>query len=139
MKSFKIVVWFLVAMLALCVPLASSAETSPKHVVAASSGANTLLAADPSAVYVMTHLAVIATSTTAVSFYLYNGDNMLLGNATNKVTIDLDGIDGPMGFILPYNERGWAITDTKNELLGINLSAATPVIVIVGFRTIQQR
>lgn len=125
----------LVAVLLLASPQAGWAadETSPKSYIATASGDNSLLDADANRTYVIHAIAVIATSTTSVNLYIYNGDNNLLGSSTNKITVDMDGIDGPMGVVLPYNEKGWFASDTKNEIVKVNLSAATPVIVLVTF------
>ncbi len=131
-RSIKVAVATL-AVLAGCIrsPLATASETNPKSYVATASGDNTLLAAEAGRAYTIHAIAVIATSDTAVSFYVRNGDNMLLGNATNKVTIDQGGVSGPAGFILPYNPQGWMAADTAGEAVAINLSAAVPVIVLV--------
>ncbi len=83
---------------------------------------------------IMIHsVVVLATSTTSVNWYLYNGDNELLGGSSQTLTVDLDGIDGPAGFVMPYNQNGWFQTDTVNEPIRISLSASTPVIVIVNY------
>ncbi len=96
--------------------------------IATDSGANTLVAAVADKKIRVLALSMFATSTTAVSAYVYNGDYMLLGDGTNKLTLDLDGGGGPAGFVLPYNQGGWCQTDTNNEALAVNLSGATPVI-----------
>lgn len=101
--------------------------------IATDSGANTMIAAVEGYQIRILALSLIATSTTAVSLYLYNGDNALLGDGTNKITLDMDGVGGPAGLVLPFNAGGWFQTDTDNELLGINLSGATPVIWAVTY------
>jgi hypothetical protein len=58
---------------------------------------------------------------------------MLLGDGTNKITLDMDGAGGPAGFVLPWNPGGWFESDTANEALAIDLSAATPVIWAVTY------
>jgi hypothetical protein len=78
-------------------------------------------------------IALIATSGTSVNVSVFNGDKYLLGDATNLLTLDKDGVDGPAGIVLPYNERGWFQTDTANEALQLNMSASTPVIVIINY------
>jgi len=96
--------------------------------IATASGANTMIAAVADKKIRVLALSLLATSTTAVSAYVYNGDYMLLGDGTNKLTLDMDGGGGPAGVVLPYNQGGWFQTDTNNEALAINLSGATPVI-----------
>ncbi|MEA3226026.1 MAG: hypothetical protein U9Q07_08755 [Planctomycetota bacterium] len=127
--------WLIATIVCLLVALSATtrgAEPNPKNYIATASGDNTLLAADAAGRSYLIHaIAVIATSGTAVSFYVHNDDNDMLGDSTNKLTIDLDGSDGPGGFVLPYNHGGWMETDVGGEAVSINLSAATPVIVLV--------
>jgi len=120
----------IVVIVCLALPAAAS-EPNPKSFIATASGANTLLAAESGRAYTIHALAVLATSDTPVSFYLHNDDNMLLGDASNKITVDAAGVGGPAGFVLGYNEKGWMATDAFNEAVEINLSGATPVIVLV--------
>lgn len=101
--------------------------------IATGSGANTMIAAVADKKIRVLALSLLATSTTAVSAYVYNGDYMLLGDGTNKLTLDMDGGGGPAGVVLPYNQGGWFQTDTNNEALAINLSGATPVIWCVTY------
>jgi hypothetical protein len=101
--------------------------------VAADSGANTIVAAVADKKIRVLALSLIATSTTAVVAYVYNGDYMLLGNSTNKLTLDMDGVGGPAGLVLPWNQGGWFQTDTANEALAINLGGATPVVWCVTY------
>lgn len=101
--------------------------------IATSSGANTLIAAVAGYQIRVLAMSLIATSTTAVSAYVYNGDYMLFGDGTNKLTLDMDGVGGPAGFVLPWNPGGWFQTDTDNEALALNLSGATPVIWAVTY------
>ena len=84
--------------------------------------------------YIKIHSVVIlATSTTSVGLKLYNDDNDLLGEDSNRLTVDLDGIDGPAGIVIPFNDAGWFTTDATNEAVKLGLSAATTVIVIVNY------
>lgn len=101
--------------------------------IATASGANTMVAAVESKTLRILALALFATSTTAVSAYVYNGDYNLLGDGTNKLQLDADGGGGPAGFVMPFNPGGWCQTDTANEALAINLSGATPVIWAVTY------
>lgn len=96
--------------------------------IATASGANTIIAAVADKKIRVLALSLLATSTTAVVLYLYNGDYMLLGDGTNKITLDMDGVGGPAGLVMPFNQGGWFQTDTANEALAINLGGATPVI-----------
>lgn len=96
--------------------------------IATASGANTIIAAVADKKIRVLALSLLATSTTAVVAYIYNGDYMLLGDSTNKLTLDMDGVGGPAGLVMPFNQGGWFQTDTANEALVINLGAATPVI-----------
>lgn len=101
--------------------------------VATAENANTMIAAVADKQIRVLALSLIATSTTAVTVYVYNGDNMLLGNDTNMLTLDMDGVGGPAGLVLPWNPGGWFQTDTNNEALAIDLSAATPVVWAVTY------
>ena len=96
--------------------------------IATASGANTIIAAVADKKIRVLALSLLATSTTAVVAYIYNGDYMLLGDGTNKLTLDMDGVGGPAGLVMPFNQGGWFQTDTANEALAINLGGATPVI-----------
>jgi hypothetical protein len=116
--------------------MASVSMGASKQVVA-TSNAHTIIAASPNQRIVVQSIAILATSTTSVQISLYNGDNYLLGSASVKLTVDLDGIDGPAGIVLPFNEAGWFYTDTVNEVVSMSMSgtpASTPVIVLVTYR-----
>jgi len=101
--------------------------------IATASGANTIIAAVTDKKIRVLALSLLATSATAVVLYLYNADYMLLGDGTNKITLDMDGVGGPAGLVMPFNQGGWFQTDTVNEALAINLGAATPVIWAVTY------
>lgn len=101
--------------------------------IATASGANTIITAVADKKLRILALSLLATSTTAVVLYLYNGDYMLLGDGTNKLTLDMDGVGGPAGLVLPFNQGGWFQTDTANEALAVNLGGATPVIWCVTY------
>jgi hypothetical protein len=106
---------------------------NPKSYIATASGDNELLPVDDQGRnYVILAIAVFATSSTPVSFYIHSGSTMLLGDSTNKLTVDLVGIGGPNGFVLPYSEGGW-FAATASGAISINLSAAVPVIVQVAY------
>ena len=137
MKSFKtkLIAALLFVLCLSCLTSSSSLATevkTPGQVIALADD-HTIVAALASNRIMIHSVTLLATSTTAVNVYLYNGDNMLLGNADNPLTLDKDGIDGPAGIVLPYNEVGWFQTDTAAEAVKLNMSASTPVIVLVNF------
>jgi|GEM_PF-6347218 len=107
-------------------------EPTPKSIVADFSGDNDILAEDTdSREYSIIAMSIIPTSDTAVSFYLHDGDGSdLLGDSSNKITIDKLGAEGQMGFIWNPNPDGWI----TGKALVLNLSAAVPVIVQVTHR-----
>ena len=107
--------------------------------VVATADGDIVLAAVEDKVPIIKAIAVLATSTTSVEYGLYNEDNWLLGNGTTKLTVDLDGIDGPAGFIMPYNDHGWFTPDTANEDVKIYLSSSTPVIVVLVYTYVLKR
>ena len=101
------------------------------NVIATGSGNTVLIAAVGAKKFRLRSLSLVATSATAVSLYLHTTtDTNVLGDSTNKLTLDLDGGGGPAGVVLQHNPDGWVETSTANEALNINLSAATPVVVI---------
>lgn len=73
-------------------------------------------------------ISLIATSTTTNSIYLDNADNDLLFNVGNPLAMSLDADgDTVAGFVLPYNPGGWFETDTVNEAVTLNSSAAQDI------------
>ena len=100
------------------------------HKTVGSSGDNTLIAAVEGKKFLVLAFSVIATSATPVSCYLHNGDNAVLGSADAKITVDATGSEGPAGAVFSENRFGWFETDTANEALELNLSAAVPVICV---------
>ena len=121
-----------VCLLFFCSPILLAQDMPGKQIVTGTSGAVVIAKVEGKAIIVHS-LAILATSTTSVQFYLYNEDHHLLGNSTTKLTVDLDGIDGPAGFILPYSEVGWFRTDAVYEDVKISLSSATAVIILVNY------
>lgn len=105
---------------------------TPGQVICSADGA-TIVAALAGNRIMVHSVALIATSATSVNVSMYNGDNYLFGDATNVLTLDKIGINGPSGVVLPYNEMGWFQTDTANEALQLKMSASTPVIVMVNY------
>jgi hypothetical protein len=117
----------------LLVLFASTAFADNKMVVLGTDD-SVVIEAEENRVIEIRGLMVIATSTTSVEFTLYNEDNYVLGDASTPITVDLDGIDGPVGFIMPTVAKDvdpWLVTDAANEALKINLSSSTKVIVVV--------
>jgi hypothetical protein len=103
-------------------------------VIASSSGDNTLISAASLLKYYIRSLAVFATSATPVSFYIHSTtDAALLGSSAAKITLDLTGVSGPSGFVLPMNPDGWFTNSVVNEPIQINLSAAVAVICVVTY------
>lgn len=79
-------------------------------------------------------LAILATTTTSETVCVYHGtDSYLLGDATNKLTVDLDMIDGPAGIVLPYNQEGWFQSGTANEAVKMYISSTQPIIVVLTY------
>ena len=73
-------------------------------------------------------LTLIATSTTTNSIYLDNVDNDLLFNTANPLAMSLDADgDTVAGLVMPYNPGGWFETDTVNEAVTLNSSAAEDI------------
>lgn len=96
--------------------------------VASLNGDNTIITNVAAKKFRILALALIATSGTAVSAYLYNGaSNYILGSLAYKLTLDMDGGGGVRQIILPFNQGGWFETNAVNESLKLNLSAGTPV------------
>ena len=113
---------------------ATVAADNPCQVIVSASGDTAVLPAVTGKRYRIHAIAVLATTTDSVAFYIHNGDNDLFGDASNTITVDLDGIDGPAGMILPETRYGWFTSDTAGEAVSINLSAASrPVIVLLVF------
>jgi hypothetical protein len=73
--------------------------------------------------------SAVATSGTAETVRLSNGDNNLIGTAAAPLKLDQDGTDGPMGIMWNHNPGGWCETDTVTEALTVTLGATTPVHV----------
>lgn len=73
-------------------------------------------------------LGLFATSATVNNIFLDNADNDLLFNTGNPLPLSLDA-DGNhnAGFVLPFNPGGWFETDTFNEAITLNSSAARDI------------
>lgn len=102
-----------------------------KSVVAAS-GAVELVAADEGRKIRVHQWAMFPTGT-AVNVHIHNDDNMLLGDATNKIALDKTGAAGSREVVLPFSREGWFTTDTINEALKITLSTAQDVAIVFAY------
>jgi len=72
----------------------------------------------------------LSATSVGVYFKTEDGTATLLGtNASNPQTLDMDGVDGPQGFIKQHNPDGWAETETAGKAFQIVLDAAVPVAV----------
>jgi len=113
--------------------LLSSAFAVNGQVVVTASG-DAIIPAVANKIAKVQALAILATTTTSETLYIYHGSTTyLLGNNTNKLTVDLDGIDGPAGIVLPYNQEGWFQSATANEAIKMYISSTQPVIVVITY------
>lgn len=99
----------------------------------------TVISASAGRFIIVQAIAVIATSTTAVQCSFYHdkatsGEEDMLGSEAAPITVDLDGIDGPNGFVLPFNQQGWFQTKASNKALKIRVNSTTPVIVVLTYK-----
>lgn len=73
-------------------------------------------------------LGLFATSATVNNVFVDNADNDLLFNNANPLPLSLDAdADTVPGFVLPFNPGGWFETDTVNEAVTLNSSAAQDI------------
>ncbi len=92
-------------------------------------GADNMIAAVGGKKLLILALSLFATSTTTNTIYVDNADNDLLGNVGNGIAMSLDADgDTVAGFVLSYNPGGWFKTDTVNEAVTLNSSAAQDII-----------
>lgn len=111
-------------------PDGSFREVKYAPVAAASSGANTLLAAVTGKKIRVLSLALIGAAAVNLYFTSAAAGAVIFGGSTNKIAIAAAGD----GFVLPLNEHGWFET-VAGELLNMNLSGA--VVVSGGFTYIE--
>ena len=92
-------------------------------------GTDDMIAAVGGKKLLVTGLTLLATSTTTNNVFVDNVDNDLLGNIGNPIalSIDADGDTIP-GIVLAYNPAGHFKTDTVNEAVTLNTSAAQDII-----------
>lgn len=96
----------------------------------AASGTTAMVSAVAGKKFRILAIALFATSATVTNVYVATTtDTDVLGNSGNPIPLatDADG-DNVAGFVLPYNQGGWAETSTANEDLNLILSAAQDVI-----------
>ena len=93
----------------------------------AASGDNTLIAAVSGKNIMILEMVLKATSTTSVDYYLTGGGGNY-GTATNPMTLDKDGIDGPAGEVISTTYGGVFRTSTAGAAVVLNLSAETPIV-----------
>lgn len=110
---------------------AAAAENKSASGVAAGGapGTDDMIAAVAGKKLLITAMSLTATSTTTNSVFVDNVDNDLYGNTGNPIPLSMDA-DGDTipGIVLPYNPAGWFKTDTVNEAVTLNSSAAQDII-----------
>lgn len=97
-------------------------ELTPKFaaIAAATSGANTLVAAVASKKIRVTSLCLVAGAAGNVYFTSAAAGAVIFGGSTNKINLAANG-----GFILPFSATGWFET-VAGELLNLNASSTGP-------------
>lgn len=109
----------------------AAAESKQDSGVAAGGtpGADIIIAAVSGKKLLITGLTLIATSTTTNNVFLDNVDNDLLGNVGNPIALSISASgDTIPGLVLQYNQAGHFKTDTVNEAVTLNTSAAEDII-----------
>ncbi len=91
-------------------------------------GTDDMIAAVAAKKILVTAMSLTSTSTTTNSVFVDNADNDLWANTANPIplSMDADG-DTVAGIVLPYNPAGWFKTDTVNEAVTLNSSAAQDI------------
>lgn len=114
---------------ALYATLSASEEKRASGVaVGGTPGTDDIIAAVGSRKIRILALGLFATSATVNNVFLDNADNDLLFNTGNPLPLSLDAdADTVPGFVLPYNPGGWMETDTVNEAVTLNSSAAQDI------------
>ena len=97
-------------------------------------GTDNMVAAVASRYIRVLALGLFATSTTTNNVYVDDDDNDLLFNSGNPLPLSLDA-DGDTvpGFVLPFNPGGWFQTDTVNEAVTLNTSAAQDIAYTITY------
>ena len=116
----------------------NAAAAEPKQAsgvaVGGAPGTDDMIAAVASKKLLILALSLFATSVTINTVYVDNADNDLLGNSGNGIALSLDADgDTVAGFVLPYNPAGWFKTDTVNEAVTLNTSAAQDIIYCISY------
>lgn len=91
-------------------------------------GTDDMIAAVPGKKILVTAMALTASSATTNNVFVDNADHDLWHNTGNPfpMSIDADGDTSP-GIVLNYNPAGWFKTDTVNEAVTLNTSAAQDI------------
>ena len=98
----------------------SSAPIKYAAIAAATSGANTLLAAVSGKRIRVLALMIVAGAAGNIYFTSAAAGAVIFGGSTNKINLPANG-----GFVLPFNPAGWFET-VADELLNLNASSTGP-------------
>lgn len=96
-------------------------------------GTDTIIAGVAGKKFRILSMGLFATSTTSNEVHLTHGSSNLWGNSGNGIVLDIDGIDGPAGFVLPWNPGGWMQTGADNEAIVLNTTTAQDIIYTVTY------
>lgn len=89
-------------------------------IAAATSGANTLLAAVTAKKIRVLSMCIVAGAEGDIYFTSAAAGTVIFGGSTNKIKLAANG-----GFVLPHNPAGWMET-VAGELLSMNASSTGP-------------
>lgn len=75
-------------------------------------------------------MSVFALSTTASTFYLETGttNTDCFGTSAGPITLDMDGVGGPAGVVLPWNPGGWFQTADNDESVEVVMSSTEKML-----------
>jgi hypothetical protein len=91
-------------------------------------GTDNMIAAVAGKKLLVVAMSLTATSTTTNNVFVDNADNDLWANTANPIPLSMDASgDTIPGIVLPYNPAGWFKTDTVNEAVTLNTSAAQDI------------
>lgn len=120
--------------LALLLALCASTFAGSYHSDENLANGDTLIAAKTGSYTGITAITVFAKTTTATSFYIYNGDHNLLGSSAKPHKVDLDGIDGPTGWSMSYNPEAWVWTDAAEDIKIYTSADSGAIEVIITYK-----
>ena len=110
-------------------PAAAEPQRNSGVAVGGAPGTDDIIAAVGGKKLLITGLALFATSETVNNVFIDNVDNDLIGNTGNPIPLSTDADGNTVaGFVLPFNPHGWFKTDTINEAVTLNSSAAQDII-----------